>query len=127
MYLEPGTTCWRIERADRATVMLDMADYFKAAKAAMLKARRSIHLLNWAFDPDTAFDPRAGGENDESDRIGPFLKQLSEDKPDLEIRILCWKASLPISATQNFFTLKDRSCFTGSAVVMPLRISLEKA
>ena len=35
MYLEPGTTCWRIERADRATVILDMADYFKAAKAAM--------------------------------------------------------------------------------------------
>ncbi|MCR5877401.1 phospholipase D-like domain-containing protein [Phenylobacterium sp. J367] len=125
MYLDAGTTCWRIETADRAAVILDMADYFTAAKAAMLKARRSIHLLNWAFDPDTLFEPQPhpepkGGGRDDDTRIGPFLKRLSEEKPDLDIRILCWKASLPISATQNFFTLKDRHCFAGSSVNMKL-------
>jgi phosphatidylserine/phosphatidylglycerophosphate/cardiolipin synthase-like enzyme len=120
MYLETGTTCWRIEKAERAAVILDMADYFTAAKAAMRKARRSIHLLNWAFDPDTRFEPQPEGREDDSDRIGPFLKRLSEERPHLDIRILCWKASLPISATQNFFTLKDRGCFAGSTVNMKL-------
>lgn len=120
MYLDAGTTCWCIEKADRAAVILDMADYFTAAKAAMLKARRSIHLLNWAFDPDTQFEPQPDGRDDDSDRIGPFLKRLSEEKPDLDIRILCWKASLPISATQKFSTLKDRRCFAGSTVNMKL-------
>jgi phosphatidylserine/phosphatidylglycerophosphate/cardiolipin synthase-like enzyme len=120
LILEPGTTCWRLERASRAAVIIDMADYFTAAKAAMLKARRSIHLLNWAFDPDTAFNPKPGGPNPESDQIGPFLKRLADENPELDIRILCWKASLPISATQNFFTLKDRSCFAGSNVKMVL-------
>lgn len=120
MLLEPGTTCWRVDRTDRAAVIIDMAGYFTAAKAAMLKARRSIHLLNWAFDPDTAFDPKPGGNNPESDLIGPFLKALAFEKPDLDIRILCWKASLPISATQNFFTLKDRKCFAGTTVKMVL-------
>jgi phosphatidylserine/phosphatidylglycerophosphate/cardiolipin synthase-like enzyme len=118
--LEPGTTCWRVERAARAAVIIDMADYFVAAKAAMKNARRSIHFLNWAFDPDTAFDPLPGGEAADGDRIGPFLKALAEEKPHLDIRLLCWKASLPISATQNFFTVKDRRCFTGTSVKMKL-------
>lgn len=120
MLLEPGVTCWRVGQADRAAVIIDMADYFVAAKAAMLNAKRSIHLLNWAFDPDTAFDPPRKGEPPEGERIGPFLKQLAEARPDLDIRILCWKASLPISATQNFFTLKDRRCFRGTSVKMKL-------
>lgn len=120
MLLEPGVTCWRVERTDRAAVIIDMADYFTAAKAAMLQAKRSIHLLNWAFDPDTAFDPQPGGDNPESDKIGPFLKGLADANPELDIRILCWRASLPISATQNFFTLKDRQCFAGSTVTMEL-------
>ena len=53
MLLEAGTTCWRVERATRAAVIIDMAEYFVAAKAAMKNARRSIYFLNWAFDPDT--------------------------------------------------------------------------
>lgn len=120
MLLEAGTTCWRVEPAPRAAAIIDMADYFVAAKAAMQNARRSIHILNWAFDPDTAFNPLPGGEAAEGDRFGPFLKALAEDRPHLDIRLLCWKASLPISATQNFFTLKDRRCFTGTTVKMKL-------
>ena len=53
MLLKAGDTCWRAERADRGALIIDMAEYFAAAKAAFLAARSSIHLLNWAFDPDT--------------------------------------------------------------------------
>jgi phosphatidylserine/phosphatidylglycerophosphate/cardiolipin synthase-like enzyme len=114
--LERGTTCWRIEEAEQAAIIIDMAEYFTAVRAAMLAARRSVHLINWAFDPDTLFHPQPGGLGRDDERIGPFLKRLAEDHPELDIRVLCWKASLPISATQNFFTVKARRCFADSRV-----------
>jgi phosphatidylserine/phosphatidylglycerophosphate/cardiolipin synthase-like enzyme len=120
LLLQAGMTCWRVERADRAAVIIDMADYFTAAKAAMLNAQRSIHFLNWAFDPDTLFHPQDGGDGPDDDRIGPFLAKLAAEKPDVDVRILCWKAALPISATQNFFTLKDRQRFAGTPVKLKL-------
>ncbi len=116
MLLEAGSTCWRVECADRAALLIDMADYFLAVRAAMLKARASIHLLNWAFDPDTLFDPQPGGGGPYADRIGPFLKALVNDRQDLDVRILCWKSALPVSATQRFFPHRAKACFAGSPV-----------
>ncbi len=116
MLLTPGKTCWRVETAPRAAVFIDMADYFKAAKEGMSRARRSVHLLNWAFEADTVFDPEPGGGGPQSDRFGPFLKALAEDNPHLDVRLLCWRSSLPIAATQNFFPIADRVTFRGSRV-----------
>ena len=116
MLLKPGTTCWRVGVAPRAAFLLDMADYFLAAKEAMSKARRSVHLLNWAFDPDTLFDPQPGCAGRDSDRFGAFLKKLACDRPELDVRVLCWKSAFPVAATQNFFPLKARRCFAGTPV-----------
>ena len=116
MLLEAGATCWRVERAPRASLLIDMASYFTAAKAAMLLAKRSIHLLNWAFEPATFFDPQPGCTGDEADRFGNFLKTLASDRPDLDVRILCWRSAIPVAATQDFFPLRARKCFAGSGV-----------
>ncbi|MEO8926971.1 MAG: phospholipase D-like domain-containing protein [Caulobacteraceae bacterium] len=115
MILTSPGACWRVETAGRAAFFIDMAVYFTAAKAAMLKARRSIHLLNWAFEADTLFDPQPGGGGPDGDRFGNFLKMMAEN-PALDVRLLCWKAALPVAATQNFFPLRDRKCFEGSKV-----------
>jgi len=114
--LKSTGACWRLETAGRAAFFLDMADYFTAAKAAMLRARRSIHLLNWAFEADTLFDPQPGCSGPDSDRFGTFLKTMAGGNPSLDVRLLCWKAALPVAATQNFFPIRDRRCFEGSAV-----------
>jgi len=114
--LQAESTCWRVERADRAALLIDMADYFVAAKAAMLKARSTIHLLNWAFDPDTRLDPEPSGGGPRDDRIGPFLKTLARARPELDIRVLCWRSALPIAATQRFFPHRAKACFAGSPV-----------
>jgi phosphatidylserine/phosphatidylglycerophosphate/cardiolipin synthase-like enzyme len=111
----PGV-CWRLETAERAALFIDMADYFTAAKAAMLGARRSVHLLNWAFEADTLFDPQPGCVGPDADRFGNFLKALAGGNSSLDVRLLCWKAALPVAATQNFFPMRDRKCFDGSAV-----------
>src|ERR1039458_3904058 len=100
MLLKAGTTCWRTEKANRAALIIDLADYFVAIKAALLCARSTIHLLNWAFDPDTLFNPQPGGVGPTDDRIGPFLRTLAYERPELDVRILCWKSALPVSATQ---------------------------
>ena len=116
MLLEPGSTCWRRETSDRAALIVDMADYFDAAMEAMRRARHSILLLNWAFEPQTLFHPQPGCKGPDDDRIANFLKRLADENPDLDIRILCWQSALPVAATQNWFPVEGRRAFAGSRV-----------
>ena len=99
LLLQPGLTCWRTERADRAAFLLDHSTYFSAARAVMLKARRSIHLLGWAFDPLTHLEPDEHGGGPTADQVGEFLKRLACDRPQLDVRLLIWKSALPIAAS----------------------------
>lgn len=116
MLLRDGETCPRVARAGRAALLVDMECYFEAAKVAMSQARRTIHLLNWAFEPQTFLDPGPDCTGDENDRIGNFLKSLAVSKPDVDIRILFWDSSMPVAATQHFFPFADRKAFRGTRV-----------
>ena len=51
--LTPGDTCWRLARAERAAFLIDTEAYFTAVFEALRKARRSVLLLGWGFDPRT--------------------------------------------------------------------------
>lgn len=124
MLLKPGSTCWRVERSPRLGLIIDMQDYFAAAKIAMTRARRSIHLLNWAFDPDTFFLPNENGRGPPTGTFGPFLRDLAEANPQLDVRILCWKSALPVAATQNFFPHRAKECFKDTPVKFRLDGSL---
>ena len=115
MLLKPHTNCWRTGVADRAALLVDMADYFDGAMIAMKRATRSIYLLNWAFEPDTLFHPQPGCTGEDSDRIANFLIQRAND-PHLDVRLLCWKSALPVASTQHFFPLADRRKFAGTKV-----------
>jgi phospholipase D1/2 len=87
--LRPGHTCWRIEQADRVALIVDAADYFQAAQAAMLKAQHSILMIGWDFDTRIDLDPTEGA-GEHPARLGAFLTWLVENKPDLQINILKW-------------------------------------
>ncbi|CAN5172599.1 phospholipase D-like domain-containing protein [soil metagenome] len=114
--LDVETTCWRVETARRATLLVDMEPYLAAAKAAMGKANTSIHFLNWAFDPDTILDRSSDDESGPPVSIGAFLRDLSEARPELDIRILCWKSPLAVAATQRFFPWRSLRFFAGTRV-----------
>lgn len=43
--LREGKTCWRVASANRFAVIVDAADHFAAARAAMLEAERTIYLI----------------------------------------------------------------------------------
>ena len=116
MLIRPGHTVWRAERAHRAALIVDMAAYFKAVREAILKARRSVHLLGWAFDPDTFVEPDRKGGGPARDAIGPRLRQLAIERPELDVRVLIWKSALPVAASQHFFPHRAKRCFKGSPV-----------
>jgi len=122
--LHPGETCWRVERADRAAMLVDSSAYFTAALSAMRRARRSIVLLGWGFDPRTRLRPDPSGEEHGPDEIGHLLLRLSDERPELEIHILIWKSALPISASQHFFPHRARKWFEGTRINFALDASV---
>ncbi|WP_067564073.1 phospholipase D-like domain-containing protein [Nocardia acidivorans] len=87
--LIPGETCWQIARADRLACIVDAADYFRHAKAAMLRARKRIVLIGWDFDTRIQFEPQ-GTTLPGPNELGDFLSWLPRERPDLEIYLLKW-------------------------------------
>ncbi len=91
--VEPGV--WRYARAERATVIIDAADYFAAMQAAMLKARFRIFLVGWDFDTRIHLAEgrrwwQRAYKDEHPSRLGSFIAWLSRNRPTMEIRILKW-------------------------------------
>ncbi|WP_240609577.1 phospholipase D-like domain-containing protein [Phenylobacterium deserti] len=112
----PGETCWRKAHADRVAFLIDNEAYFAAVYDAIQKARRSIFILGWGFDPRTRLFPDGYDGPDDPDEIGRILVDLACSRPELDVRLLIWKSALPISASQEFFPHKARKFFHNTPV-----------
>ncbi|HEY0103327.1 MAG TPA: phospholipase D-like domain-containing protein [Brevundimonas sp.] len=108
--LEPGRTCWRVETADRYAVLMENAAYFDALRAALAKARHSVVILGWQFDPRTRLDPESA-HDDHQAQVGHQLRMLVKCNPDVEVRLLIWKSPLLIAASQGFYPHKAQGWF----------------
>jgi phosphatidylserine/phosphatidylglycerophosphate/cardiolipin synthase-like enzyme len=100
--LKAGENCWRVETADRFAVLMENAAYFEALARALAKARRSILLLGWQFDPRTQLTPE-GAAHERGNEIGHLLRRLVRQNPELKVRLLIWRMPLPIAWSQDFF------------------------
>ncbi|EUB98357.1 Phospholipase D-like domain containing protein [Rhizobium sp. CF080] len=98
--LAEGETCWRISRADRLSVIVDAADFFRLARQAMLKARESILLIGWDFDTRIDLVPDKH-EDGPPDKLGSFLNWLAKRNDQLNIRILKWDMGLISSVVRG--------------------------
>lgn len=85
---EPGRNCWRIERAGRASLIVDAADYFRLARQAMLRAEKQILLIGWDFDTRICLDYDA--DDGAPAELGEFLSWLQKNRPGLQVHILKW-------------------------------------
>src|SRR5262245_35075627 len=85
--LTAGETCWRTARADRAAFLVDTQAYYAAVFEAMQKARRSILLLGWSFDPRTRLFPDGRDGPRDPDEVGRVMLDLAAARPELDIRI----------------------------------------
>lgn len=109
-WLAPGRNCWRVETAGRFAVLMENAAYFEALQSALAKARRSVVMLGWQFDPRTRLDPETP-PNDHQAQIGHQLRMMVKARPELDIRLLIWKSPLVIAASQGFFPHRAQSWF----------------
>ena len=80
-----GRNCWRISRADRATVIVDAADYYLCIRSAMTEARRRILIIGWDFDTRIALEPR---EHEHGRTLGEYFLELAKANPARAIDIL---------------------------------------
>jgi phosphatidylserine/phosphatidylglycerophosphate/cardiolipin synthase-like enzyme len=103
--------------------LIDNQAYFTAVFDAIQKARRSILLLGWGFDPRTRMFPDGYDGPDDPDEVGRILVELACSRPELDIRLLIWKSALPISASQEFFPHKARKFFRNT----PIKFRLDDA
>lgn len=101
-WLEPGSNCWRVETAGRFAVLMENQAYFDALRSSLDKARKSIVILGWQFDPRTRLDPATSPE-DHHNQIGHQLRMLVKSRPELDVRLLIWKSPLLIAASQGFY------------------------
>lgn len=90
---------WRYAHAERASVIIDAADYFLFMQEAMLKARKRIFLIGWDFD--TRIHLTHGRRwwqrpfrKEHPSRLGSFIGWLVRHRSGLEVRILKWSASI---------------------------------
>ncbi len=87
--LDPGRNCWRRERAKRAALIVDAADYFRTARAAMLNAKSEILLVGWDVDTRVRLDEEKGPSGAPL-ALGPLLSWIAKRSPELAIYILAW-------------------------------------
>lgn len=91
--LRPGETCWRIEKAGRFATIVDAADYFAAARQALMKAEHQVMLIAWDFDTRIKLDPDAPRRGPPR-QLGRFLAWLVRAKPHLRIHVLKWRYAM---------------------------------
>lgn len=93
MILVPGRNCWRLERAGRLALIVDAAQYFAVAKAAIRKARRTVLLVGWQFDLRIRLE-QDRPDASQPDELGRFLKAMAAERPELRIHILQWDGAM---------------------------------
>ncbi len=99
--LQPGRTCWRIETAERAAVIVDADAYFRAARTAMLGAKHQILLIGWDFDARIRLagsEPVADGG---PEAVGAFVTWLADRTPGLQVHVLRWDIGALKSVTRG--------------------------
>lgn len=104
----PGV--WRSAMAHRFSVLMENEAYFDALSSAIHKAKRSIVVLGWQFDPRTHLDPETR-PTDRQAEIGHQLRMLVKQNPDLDVRLLIWKSPLVIAASQGFYPHRAQRWF----------------
>ncbi|HET9846436.1 MAG TPA: VTT domain-containing protein [Nitrospira sp.] len=114
---EVGRNCWRVERADRASFLVDGEAYFRAFREAAIHARHHIVVLGWDFDSRISMliDREPDGF---PDRLGEFLHALLIRRRDLHIYVLTWDF--------HMIYLKEREWWLPSKLVAHRRLHFYK-
>ncbi len=87
--LQAGRNCWRIEPAQRFSLLIDADIYFRAVRQAILAARQSIFILSWDIDSRMWLVPEGAGDG-YPEPLGEFLHAVVSSRPELHAYVLNW-------------------------------------
>jgi phosphatidylserine/phosphatidylglycerophosphate/cardiolipin synthase-like enzyme len=87
-----GYNAWRVEHAERASVLVDGAAYFASLETALRKATRRVLIAGWDFDARIRLRPDVDPQL--SPPLGELLHQLVTEQPDLHVHILVWSVAV---------------------------------
>jgi phosphatidylserine/phosphatidylglycerophosphate/cardiolipin synthase-like enzyme len=88
--LHIGRNAWRAERASHASILIDGSNYFTHLERALKQARHSIMIVGWDFDGGIKLCP----DDDHCLPLGPMVRSLVEERPELTVHILVWSAAV---------------------------------
>ncbi len=117
--LRPSDTCWRIETADRLSVIVDAADYFGMLHEVMQKAQHTVIMVGWEFDTRVSLDPRKA-RVDAPYKLGKFLSWLVRRRPNLNIYLLQWDVGLLSTLGRGSTPLRLTDWLIGSRIRLKL-------
>jgi phosphatidylserine/phosphatidylglycerophosphate/cardiolipin synthase-like enzyme/uncharacterized membrane protein YdjX (TVP38/TMEM64 family) len=97
----PGHNCWRVERAQRVSFLVDGESYFQAFAEALERAQRRVMVTSWDFHGGTSLH-RSGGDDL---ALGPFLHQLVSRRKHLQVHVLNWDFSMLFALDRDWAPL----------------------
>lgn len=93
--LVPGETCWRIETAERLSVLVDADAYFAALRSAISQASKHVFIIGWDVDSRTRLlRPRDAANDGLPTELLPFLRAVLRRRPSLHVYVLTWDFSV---------------------------------
>jgi phosphatidylserine/phosphatidylglycerophosphate/cardiolipin synthase-like enzyme/uncharacterized membrane protein YdjX (TVP38/TMEM64 family) len=102
--LVPGRNCWRIERANRLSFLIDGAAYFSAVREAIANAQRSVFILGWDIDSRIRLVPGGAGDG-LPEELGDFLNAVVERRRDLRMYVLSWDFAMVFALDREWLPI----------------------
>ena len=103
MIIREGENCWRYPGSDKASFIIDGADYFEAFADAAILAQKTIYISGWDIDSRLILHRR--NHSPEIPPLGEFLNQLVKKKKSLHIYILTWDFSMLFMRERQWWPL----------------------
>ncbi len=89
--------------AKRVSIIPTTEEYYRLFHDAAQRAKRSLLIAGWDFQPDLALlrEENGDGEVERKCELGEFIKQLAEANPELEVRIIAWNYSMLLAGARG--------------------------
>lgn len=87
---KPGHNCWKLSTADRATILIDAKDYFKAVYHSISNSKNLVIILAWDIDSRISLLRGEDAKGRHPVQLGPFLDHQTKVQESLDVYILDW-------------------------------------
>ena len=102
--LAPGRNCWHLAHAHRAAFVIDGADYYRAIREAIIRARHAVFIVGWDIHSELRLVRDDTPPDDGYPVIlGALLDAVAAERPDLHVYILSWDFAMIYALEREFF------------------------